>query len=157
MKAIFPPQLDYEEGHLGQVTPAKMVILYSKVWFILDRKGQKNILNDQASMTPFLNGNFIIHSICLNLKKDPFPSKSCSHIPSKMEMSRSPPPPHGTYIVPLFDHYVAVIFFLIYDNKLVSQKELHIEALTRLYVFIDLLREVGTYVLLVLILCFCKL
>ena len=39
-------------------------------------------------MTPILNGNLSIHAIRLKLKKDPFPSKLCSHIPSKMDPSR---------------------------------------------------------------------
>ena len=41
-------------------------------------------------MTPILNGNLSIHAIHLKLKKDPFPSKLCSHIPSKMDPSRPP-------------------------------------------------------------------
>ena len=41
-------------------------------------------------MTPILNGNLSIHAIRLKLKKDPFPSKLCSHIPSKMDLSRPP-------------------------------------------------------------------
>ena len=41
-------------------------------------------------MTPILNGNLSIHAIRLKLKKDPFPSKLCSHIPSKMDPSRPP-------------------------------------------------------------------
>ena len=50
------------------------------------------ILNDQANITPILNGNLSIHAICLKLKKDPFPSKLCSHIPSKVDTSRPPGP-----------------------------------------------------------------
>ena len=39
-------------------------------------------------MTPILNGNLSICAIRLKLKKDPFPSKLYSHIPSKMDPSR---------------------------------------------------------------------
>ena len=75
-----------------KVTPVKMVILESKVWLILNRKGRQKvpILNDMANMTPILNGNLSIHSIRLDLKKDPFPSNLCSHIPSKMDPSCPP-------------------------------------------------------------------
>ena len=45
---------------------------------------------DQANMTPILNENLSIQAIHLKLKKDPFPSKLCSHIPSKMDPSRPP-------------------------------------------------------------------
>ena len=41
-------------------------------------------------MTPILNRNLSIHAIPLKLKKDPFSSKLCSHIPSKMDPSRPP-------------------------------------------------------------------
>ena len=44
-------------------------------------------------MTPILNENLSIHSIHLELKKDPFPSNLCSHIRSKMDPSCPPPPP----------------------------------------------------------------
>ena len=47
-------------------------------------------------MTPILNGNLSIHAIRLKLKKDPFPSKLCSHIPSKMDPSRPPGPSLAT-------------------------------------------------------------
>ena len=53
------------------------------------------IPQDQANMTPILNENLPIQAIHLKLKKDPFPSKLCSHIPSKMDPSRPPPPPRG--------------------------------------------------------------
>ena len=48
------------------------------------------ILNDHVDMRPILNGNLSIHSIHLNPKKDPFPSKLCSHIPSRMDPSQTP-------------------------------------------------------------------
>ena len=48
------------------------------------------ILNDHADMRPILNGNLSIHSIHLKPKKDPFPSKLCSHIPSRMYPSQTP-------------------------------------------------------------------
>ena len=48
------------------------------------------ILNDHVDMRPILNGNLCIHSIHLKPKKDPFPSKLCSHIPSKMDPSQTP-------------------------------------------------------------------
>ena len=48
------------------------------------------ILNDEADMRPILNGNLSIHSIHLNPKKDPFPSKLCSHIMSRMNPSQTP-------------------------------------------------------------------
>ena len=45
---------------------------------------------DQANMTPIFNENLSIQAIHLKLKKDPFPSKLCSHIPSKMDPNRAP-------------------------------------------------------------------
>ena len=48
------------------------------------------ILNDHVDMRPILNGNLSIHSIHLKPKKDPFPSKLCSHIPSRMDPSQTP-------------------------------------------------------------------
>ena len=74
-----------------------VVIIELKVWVILNRKGRQNVplLNDQANMTPTLNGNLSIHSIRLKLKKDPFPSNLYSHIPSKMDPSHPPPPSGG--------------------------------------------------------------
>ena len=48
------------------------------------------ILNDHVDMSPILNGNLSIHSIHLKPKKDPFPSKLCSHIPSRMDPSQTP-------------------------------------------------------------------
>ena len=51
-------------------------------------------------MAPILNGNLSIHAIHLKLKKDPFPSKLCLHIPSKMDPSH---PPLG--LICLYPHY----------------------------------------------------
>ena len=48
------------------------------------------ILNDHVDMRPILNGNLSIHFIHLKPKKDPFPSKYCSHIPSRMDPSQTP-------------------------------------------------------------------
>ena len=48
------------------------------------------ILNDQADMRPILNGNLSIHSIHIKPKKDPFPSKLCSHMTSRMNPSQTP-------------------------------------------------------------------
>ena len=48
------------------------------------------ILNDHVDMRLILNGNLSIHSIHLKPKKDPFPSKLCSHIPSRMDPSQTP-------------------------------------------------------------------
>ena len=48
------------------------------------------ILNDHVDVRPILNGNLSIHSIHLKPKKDPFPSKLCSHIPSRMDPSQTP-------------------------------------------------------------------
>ena len=67
-------------------------------------KAKVPILNDQANMTPILNGNLSIHAIRLKLKRDPFPSKLCSHIPSKMDPSRPPPPGRKAHLVPLSDY-----------------------------------------------------
>ena len=55
------------------------MVIESKVWLILNRKGRQKapILNDQANITPILNGFFFIRSIHLNPKKDPFHSKLC--------------------------------------------------------------------------------
>ena len=39
---------------------------------------------------PYRMGNLSIHSIHLKPKKDPFPSKLCSHIPSRMDPSQTP-------------------------------------------------------------------
>ena len=63
-----------------------------KIWPILNGKVMQKvpIMNDQADMRPILNGNLSIHSIHLKLKKDPFPSKLCSHIPSRMNLSQTP-------------------------------------------------------------------
>ena len=60
-----------------------------------DPKWEIKVKGNQANMTPILNGNLSIHAIRLKLKKDPFPSKLCSHIPSKMDPSCPPPPPPG--------------------------------------------------------------
>ena len=48
------------------------------------------ILNDHVDMRPILNGNLSVHSIHLKPKMDPFPSKLCSHIPSRMDPSQTP-------------------------------------------------------------------
>ena len=56
------------------------------------------ILNDHVDMRPILNGNLSIHSIHLKPKKDPFPSKLCSHIPSRMDPSQTP----GVLLLALF-------------------------------------------------------
>ena len=63
-----------------------------KIWPILNENLMQKvpILNDQADMRPILNGNLSIHSIHLKPKKDPFPSKLCSHIPSRMNPSQTP-------------------------------------------------------------------
>ena len=63
-----------------------------KIWPILNGNLTQKvpILNDQADMRPILNGNLSIHSIHLKPKKDPFPSKLCSHIPSRMNLSQTP-------------------------------------------------------------------
>ena len=63
-----------------------------KIWPILNGNLMQKIpiLNDQADMRPILNGKLSIHSIHLKPKKDPFPSKLCSHIPSRMNPSQTP-------------------------------------------------------------------
>ena len=67
-----------------------------RIWPILNGNLLQKvpILNDQADMRPILNGNLPIHSIHLKPKKDPFPSKLCSHIPSPMNLSQTP----GSYM-----------------------------------------------------------
>ena len=47
----------------------------------------KYLLNDQSNMTIILNGNLSIHAIRVKLKKNPFLSNLCSHIPSRMDLS----------------------------------------------------------------------
>ena len=63
-----------------------------KIWPILNGNLMQKvpILNDQADMRPILNGKLSLHSIHLKPKKDPFPSKLCSHIPSRMNPSQTP-------------------------------------------------------------------
>ena len=63
-----------------------------KIWPILNGKVMQKvpIMNDQADMRPILNGNLSINSIHLKPKKDPFPSKLYSHIPSRMNLSQTP-------------------------------------------------------------------
>ena len=68
-------------------------------------------------MTPILNGNSSIHAIRLKLKRDPFPSKLCSHIPSQMDPSR--PPGEN---VDSFDHNAAFWFPLSKWHRLMKRE-----------------------------------